>query len=87
MTRFIYYIENYNRTINYNMAYGEIAYKYFLRPFIVKLIRKSMSGRFYSIIYIILIGKVVKSTKKKFGISNAKVIQIYNAINILLKYH
>ena len=46
MTHFVKCIQDYGSAIKYDIAYSKAVYKYFLRPFIDKPIRKSMSCRF-----------------------------------------
>ena len=46
ITHFVKCIKNYKSAINYDMAYSNIAHKYFLRPFMDGLIRRSTSRRF-----------------------------------------
>ena len=52
MTYFVQYIRNYNNIINYNKIYSKIVYKYFLKLFIIKLI-KIFFYKISSLIYII----------------------------------
>lgn len=100
ITNFVKCIWDYRSTINYYTIYNEIVHKYTFKAFYRRTNKKEYKLWFlkYNIYYtnvitmqdVILIAKMlVGSTKKNHIIDtiDVDVIQVYSAINILLKYN